>query len=597
MQVESRSGWSHKLAKWIDDLRQRENQLTYVLSLVIGALVGLVVVAFILLTGRLAARMYPAGGAGWRRILVPTLGSLGTGYLLYRYFPFARGSGIPQTKFALFINDGYIRFRTVVGKFFCCSASLASGIALGREGPSVQVGAGIASVIARKLGLSKDQVKSLVPVGCSAALAAAFNTPIAAVLFSLEEIVGDMNAPVLGSVVLSSATSWMVLHLLLGDDPLFHVGSYHLVHPVEFAMYGVLGLVGGLGSVCFVKLLLKIRARFLRMPKWTTWFQPVAGGLGCGLMGFFVPGVLGVGYDIVDKALHGDLVLRTMVILAVLKLVATALSYGSGNAGGIFGPSLFIGAMIGGAVGSVAHALFPGYTADPGAYALVGMGTAFAGIIRTPLTSVIMIFELTRDYSIIVPLMISNLIAFYISYKLQKEPIYEALAHQDGVHLPGAGSRSPGRYIRVDQAMRNAPVIFSPETPIAAAAERVRDSELNAWPVADASGLWGTITKAKLEGAVAHGLADKKLADLLGEGFPRHLPSADEFPHLHVDHDLSLAIERMGATGVNVLPVVSRANLRELMGVVTLEDVLRAYGVSKKMGDEEKQAGDGASSL
>ena len=177
--------------------------------------------AFILLTGRLAARMYPSGGSGWRRILVPTAGSLITGYLLWRFFPFARGSGIPQTKFALFINDGRILFRTVAGKFFCCSASLASGIALGREGPSVQVGAGLASVIARGSGLSKEQVKALVPVGCSAALAAAFNTPIAAVLFSLEEIMGDLHATVLGTAVVSSATSWMVLHLVLGDDPCF----------------------------------------------------------------------------------------------------------------------------------------------------------------------------------------------------------------------------------------------------------------------------------------------------------------------------------------------------------------------------------------
>ncbi len=208
-----------RLRRSLESLRQREDQLSLVLSLVIGALVGLVVVAFILLTGRLAARMYPAGGAGWRRILVPVLGSLSTGYLLWRYFPSARGSGIPQTKFALFINDGRIQFRTVFGKFFCCSASLASGIALGREGPSVQVGAGLASVVARNLGLTTKQVKALVPAGCAAALAAAFNTPIAAVLFSLEEILGDLHAAVLGSVVLSAATSWMVLHLVLGDDP------------------------------------------------------------------------------------------------------------------------------------------------------------------------------------------------------------------------------------------------------------------------------------------------------------------------------------------------------------------------------------------
>ncbi len=582
MPVEGSATWKTKTLQWLDDLRRRDNQLTYALSLLIGALVGLVVVAFILLTGRLAARMYPANGSGWRRILVPTFGSFFTGYLLFRYFPFARGSGIPQTKFALFVNDGYIKFRTVLGKFFCCSASLASGIALGREGPSVQIGAGIASVIARRLRLNKDQVKALVPVGCSAALAAAFNTPIAAVLFSLEEIVGDMNAPVLGSVVLSSATSWMVLHLLLGDDPLFHVGSYQLVHPAEFAAYAVLGVIGGLGSVCFVKLLLAIRARFMRLPKSTQWWQPALGGLGTGIMGLFVPGVLGVGYDIVDKALHGNLILQTMVVLAVLKLVATALCYGSGNAGGIFGPSLFIGAMIGGAVGSVAHSLFPAYTADPGAYALVGMGTAFAGIIRTPLTSVIMIFELTRDYSIIVPLMISNLIAFFISHKLQREPIYEALAHQDGVHLPSSGGRRVGRHVRVEDAMRPPPIVLLPDMLLSQASERVDGSALNAWPVCDASGLWGMIAKEKLEDGIAHGLAGTQVVNVIGESLTTHLPTAGEFPHLHLDHDLGLALERMGATKLNVLPVVSRANLRELLGVVTLDDVLRAYGVAQQ---------------
>jgi CIC family chloride channel protein len=209
----------------------------------------------------------------------------------------------------------------------------------------------------------------------------------------------------------------------------FTFAVYRLVHPVEFAIYAVLGIVGGLGSVCFVRLLLATRKWFMRLPKRTAWFQPVAGGLTVGLMGFFVPEVLGVGYNYVERVLNGDMVLRTVVILIVLKIVATAFCYGSGNAGGIFGPALFIGAMIGGAVGSVANSLLPTFTATPGAYALVGMGAAFAGIVRTPLTSVIMIFEVTRDYNIIVPLMIANLIAFFISYKLQREPIYEALAY------------------------------------------------------------------------------------------------------------------------------------------------------------------------
>src|SRR5580704_9269161 len=224
------------LRRWTEQLKDREDQLTVLLSLVIGVLVGLVVVAFILLTGRLAARMYPDSGAAWRRVVIPTIGALVTGFLLARYFPNARGSGIPQTKYALFINNGYISLRTVIGKFVCCTASLASGIALGREGPSVQIGAGIASVLGRRFGLPAERVKALLPVGCSAALAAAFNTPIAAVLFSLEEILGDMQAPVLGSVVIASATSWMTLHLILGDQPLFHVPAYQLVHPAEFGI-------------------------------------------------------------------------------------------------------------------------------------------------------------------------------------------------------------------------------------------------------------------------------------------------------------------------------------------------------------------------
>ncbi len=573
--------WAAKFKAELESLR-RSDHLLLVLSLVIGALVGLVVVAFILLTGRLAARMYPAGGSGWRRVLVPVLGSLSTGYLLWRYFPFARGSGIPQTKFALFVNDGRISIRTVLGKFFCCSASLASGIALGREGPSVQVGAGIASVVARNLGLDARQVKSLVPVGCAAALAAAFNTPIAAVLFSLEEIMGDLHAAVLGSVVLSSATSWMVLHLVLGDDPLFHVPGYQLVRPVEFAVYAVLGVVGGLGSVAFVKLLLWSRAWFLSRPKRTVWFQPVVGGLTVGVMGYFVPEVMGVGYNNVDKVLNGNVVLKMVVLFAVFKIVATAICYASGNAGGIFGPALFIGAMLGASVGSVAHTWFPHSTAGPGAYALVGMGTAFAGIVRTPLTSVIMIFEVTRDYNIIVPLMISNLIAFFISYKLQREPIYEALAHQDGVHLPTSATRSGDARIQVRQAMRASPPVLHPDEEIGMALAQVKDSPFDAWPVAGKEGLWGMVKSADLERAAAQD-AHRTLAELLGSSDSGGPPDAERLPHVHPDHSLSLALERMGTTGLSALPVVSRGNVRELMGVVLLGDILGAYGVAKEL--------------
>ena len=570
-QTPSGSWWKMPLSYLSARLQEHEDQVFLVLALVIGALTGLTVVAFILLTERAGMRLYPVGGARWRRLLLPVGGSLGIGYLLYRYFPDARGSGVPQTKAALFARGGRITMRTVVGKFFCTSATLASGIPLGREGPAVQVGAGIASVLGRRLGLRPEKLKALLPVGAAAAIAAAFNTPLAAVLFSLEEIVGDLHAPVLGSVVLASATSWMVLRLVLGNNPLFKVPQYRLIHPLEFAIYAVLGMAGGLVSVVFTKLLLGIRARFQRFPAKTVWFQPVAGGLLVGLMGWFVPQVLGVGYGYVGDVLNGNMALNLMLLLLVLKVLAVTTSYSSGNAGGIFGPSLFIGAMLGGVVGTVAHRLLPGYTATAGAYALVGMGAVFAGVVRAPMTSVLMIFEMTQDYAVIVPLMIANLVSLFISSRLQRQPIYDALAVQDGIHLPKAAMHHRRRDRQVTRIMRSPAELLSSELTVTEALERIRSSELRTWLVTDQRGLIGVINLSTLAQEAGEGADKQKLAELLG---------GLVFPHVHPDQGLDLALERMGENQLEILPVVSRADVHNLEGIVTLRDVLDSYGVS-----------------
>lgn len=572
LQSTGRNWWETALSHRWKKLQQSENQVFLVLALVIGALTGLAVVAFIVLTERMGMRLYPPGSAPWRRVMFPLAGSVGIGYLLFRYFPNARGSGVPQTKAALYAGEGRILLRTVLGKFFCTSATLASGIPLGREGPSVQVGAGIGSVLGRLLGLSPDKVKALIPVGAAAAIAAAFNTPLAAVLFALEEIVGDLHAPVLGSVVLASGTSWVVLRLLLGDHPLFKVPQYHLAHPAEFAAYAVLGIAGGLVSVAFSKLLLGMRERFLRFPQNTLWFQPVVGGLLVGLMGLFVPQVLGVGYGYVGDALNGNMALKLMALLVVLKLLAVTTSYASGNAGGIFGPSLFIGAMLGGCVGTWAHRLFPAYTATPGAYALVGMGAVFAGVVRAPMTSVLMIFEMTQDYAVIVPLMISCLVSLFVSHRFQKAGIYEALAVQDGIHLPSAEARQRRVPRHVSQAMRPATQLLPAEITVREAFERARSSKFRTWLVTDRSGVVGVINLSTLEQELAQG-ADKKLGELVA-----HAPV---FPHVHSDQGLDLALERMGTNQIEILPVVSRANVHALEGIVTLTDVLDSYGVGQ----------------
>jgi chloride channel protein, CIC family len=567
----SEKWWNAPSRRWSAFLKNREEQVFLLLALLIGAVVGATVVAFIVLTENFGARIDPVGADHWRRLLVPIAGSLTIGYLLFKYFPDARGSGVPQTKAALYARGGFISLGTVIGKFFCTSATLASGIPLGREGPAVQVGAGIASVFGRATGLRPEKIKALVPVGAAAAVAAAFNTPLAAVLFALEEVVGDLHAPVLGSVVLASATSWAMLRLLLGNDPLFKVPQYQLVSPAEFGVYAILGVVGGLVSVAFTKLLLTLRARFLRLPRKTAWYQPVVGGVVVGVMGWFVPQTLGVGYKYVGDALNGSMVLKLMVLLLALKLVGVAISYASGNAGGIFGPSLFLGAMLGGAVGTVAHRLLPGYTAGPGAYALVGMGTAFAGIVRAPMTSVVMIFEMTRDYAVIVPLMISNLVSLFISSRLQRKPIYEVLADQDGIHLPSSESRSTDGQRRIVRAMRPAREVLDAALSVEQAIEKVGGSAFRAWPVTTSgAGLLGMMTAGALQRAQANGGGQRALGELL---------DAESFPHVHADQPLSFALERMGAAHLDVLPVVGRADVHKLEGVVTLQDVLRSYGV------------------
>jgi CIC family chloride channel protein len=352
-----------------------------------------------------------------------------------------RGSVVPQTKASYHLNDGRIAARVPLGKFITGVLCIGSGHSMGREGPSVQIGAGIASVIGRWIRLPPDRARSLIPVGAAGALAAAFNTPVAAVLFALEEIIGDMNASLLGSTVVASVAAVVVERSILGNEPLFRVPAYHLVHPAELLAYAALGIVGGAVSLVFTKGLLSLRRIFMSLPLATRILQPAMGGVIIGLVLIRVPQVMGVGYEYVDQALNGGLVFKTLVFLCVMKLVATTVSYTSGNAGGIFAPSLYIGAMAGGAVGAIVHRWAPFPTADPGAYALVGMGTLFAGIIRAPMTSVFMIFEITQDYQILVPLMVANLLSFVIARRFQPLPVYHALLEQDNIHLPSGPSR------------------------------------------------------------------------------------------------------------------------------------------------------------
>ena len=546
-------------------LRVREQQLFLALAVVIGILAGLSAVLFSLAIDRADHALFGFAPSGWRTLLVPVLVSLGTGVLLATVFTGVRGSGVPQTKAAFHLQHGLIPPRVPLGKFVLGALCIGSGHSLGREGPSVQIGAGIASVVGQWLRLPPERVKELVPVGAAGALAAAFNTPIAAVLFALEEIIGDLNATLLGSTVVASVASVVVARSILGNEPLFHVPVYDLIHPAELIAYAALGIIGGIVSVLFCKALLALRRGFQRLPHWTVIFQPALGGLAIGATLLWVPEVKGVGYESLDQALNGGLLFRTMVVLCVAKLAATVVSYCSGNAGGIFAPSLFIGAMAGGAVGTLVNRVAPFATAEPGAYALVGMGTLFAGIIRAPMTSVFMIFEITQDYQIIVPLMVANLLSLTISRRFQAVPIYEALLRQDQIHLPsGLVRERVGRTAR--EVMNARPRFLSGDLSVDTAWRLVHAEPMAAAQLVGTSDhLIGLITPAQLSDAHAAGRGSTPLSSIADTAFS----------HVHPDHPLDVVLERF-AESPGLLPVVSRDPVNRLEGVITSDEILGA---------------------
>jgi CIC family chloride channel protein len=547
----------------VGQLRLRENQLVLVLTMVVAVLAGLAAVLFTLTIDFASRLLFGLDPSALRLFLVPTLVSFVTGVLLVKVFPDVRGSGVPQTKAAFHLHGGMIPFRVPAGKFLMGVLAVGSGHSMGREGPSVQIGAGIASATARWMGLPPARMKDLLPVGVAGALAAAFNTPIAAVLFALEEIIGDMNAALLGSTVVASVTAVIVERSILGNEPLFHVPPYHLEHPAEIFAYVLLGIVGGLVSIVFCKGLLWTRTAFLSLPPRSRMLQPALGGAVIGVVLIFVPQVMGVGYAHVDQALNGGLPLKMLVLLSVAKLGATIVSYSSGNAGGIFAPSLYIGAMAGGAVGMLVNQFAPFATADPGAYALVGMGTLFAGIIRAPMTSVIMVFEITQDYQILVPLMVANLLSFWISRQYQPMPVYEALLRQDGVHLPSHVRPATGAWTAGD-VMSAATLFVAPDRTAEEAARLLETTAAPACLVGDAGRLAGIVTAAQLEAALRDGNASAPVDSLI-------VPSA---VHVHTDHPFELVVERFWQSP-GMLPVVSRDDVAQVIGVVTHADITR----------------------
>jgi chloride channel protein, CIC family len=548
----------------------REERFFLVLSVFIGIFSGLAVVCF-----RFAiswCRIYLLGSgftlSPTRVLLAPSLAGLVIAVLVIHVFPLSRGSGVNQTKAALYIYNGYIPLRTAIGKFITAALAIGSGHSLGPEDPSLQIGASLASALGRWMRLSRDRMRLIAPVGAAAGLAAAFNAPISAVLFVIEEVIGRWTAGILGSVVLSAVSSVVVMRWFLGSESLFRIPAVHLERPSELIAYSILGVVGGFASVAFSSGIATFRPWCKGLPRWTQYFQPAVAGLLIGIIAVLgAPQVMGAGYVFMDEAMHGQFTWQFLAILAGLKIVATLLSFVSGTPGGMFAPTLFIGAMLGAAVGGAEHVLLPHLTGSSGTYALVGMGVLFAGFLRAPMTSVFMVLEVSGNYSIILPVMVANTFAYLISRGLQPIPIFDVLTRQDGLDLPSMEEQREEGVLRVEDAMRpvTGPVLDAEET-LDRAIQRLDGKSPDVLLVRLNPTGWSSITRQELETMIKEGKSGETLGSVLA-GRP--------IAYLHPDHPLEMALRYVDRWPL--VPVVNRADFRKLEGVVSEHDVLSRY--------------------
>jgi CIC family chloride channel protein len=541
-----------------------------ILSVFIGIFSGLAVVCFRLAIDWMhLALLGPLPQThGWRLFAVPSLAGLVVAALVLHVFPTIRGSGVNQTKAALYIFNGFIPFRTAVGKFICAALAIGSGQSLGPEDPSLQIGASIASALGRQLEISREKLRLMAPVGAAAGLAAAFNAPISAVLFVIEEVIGRWSAGILGSVVLSAVSSVVIVRWFLGSEPLFRIPVTTFKRPTELIAYAVLGIVGGLASVAFAKSIGYLRPRLKALPRWTQYFQPALAGLLVGLIAFLgAPQIMGAGYDSMDQAMHGQYAWKMLAILAVLKIIATTVSFVSGTPGGMFAPTLFIGAMLGGAVGDIERIFFPHLTGSTGTYVLVGMGVLFAGFLRVPMTSVFMVLEVSGNYEIIVPVIVANTFSYLVSRSLQAIPIFDLLTRQDGLILPSLEEDREEAILRVEDAMLPLPAtILSAEDYVDANARRIQDSADSVFLVRLHPSGWNTISRDQLQRLFQEGKGELTLGSVLP---PQSLPSL--YPDLPLDSALRYVND------YPLVPVVNRANSRQLEGVISRDSVFKKY--------------------
>ncbi len=556
-----------------------------VLATLVGLAGGFGAIGFRYLIGFIQAIAYGPGEnllevapltPWYLRIWIPALGGLVVGPLVYFLAREAKGHGVPEVMEAVALRSGIIRKRIVIIKSLASAISIGTGGSVGREGPIVQIGSAIGSSVGQVLRISEDRIRTLVGCGAAAGIAATFNAPVAGSMFALEIILGDFGLATFSPIVISSVVATAVSRHFLGNSPAFLVPAYQLVSAWELPLYVILGFFCALVAVTFTTVLYRAEDVFDDL-KFPGYLKAFLGGLILGFMGLRFPHILGVGYAAIDVALMQKLAWWVLLLLVGFKILATSITIGSGGSGGIFAPSLFMGAMAGGFFGSVVHHLFPEVTASPGAYSIVGMGAVVSGTTHGPLSAILILFEMTGDYKIILPLMIACIISSLASGQLLTDSIYTLKLARRGVNIRAGKEVNVLKSMPVANVMNPKVETISEDITLGGLAERISKSKYKSFPVVDREGrLSGIVTHYDYRDVVF----DENLKDLV---VVKEL-ATPKVVTVSMDENLYDAMEKITSKDFSLLPVVSTHDPRQLMGVLTRRDIISAYNsaITKK---------------
>jgi CIC family chloride channel protein len=598
------------LSKLLDHLQPSEITVLFGTAILVGAGTGLGAVLFIKLIALIEELFFTRGATVFSFlgrglfIVVPFVGSLMAGPIITFFANEAKGHGVPEVMQAIALRGGRIRPRIVVAKIIASALCIGSGGSAGREGPIVQVGAALGSTIGQWLDLSETRIRNLVACGAAAGIAATFNAPIAGVVFAIEIILSEWRLGDMGSVVISAVTASTVARIFLGERPAFAIPNYGIQTPWEVLLYALLGVLSAVAAVYFIRLLYWLEDLF---DKWRfpDALKPAVGGLLLGVVAFVYPSVLGLlpvnggqlglplesniplifgsGFLVIEAALLGKLSFVLMVLLVLLKPLATSLTLGSGNSGGVFAPALFTGAVLGGAFGRIVEYFAPGGTGGVGAFAVVGMAAVFAGAARAPFTAILIVFEMTDDYRLIIPLMTGVIVSLLVAERLHRESIYTLKLVRRGIHLQHGRDLDVMETVRVDEVMVNQPVTVPVNLPVSfLAGEFVRTGRHGFAVISEDGSLFGMVSLADYRRAID---GNPETADqlLVKDIATRDVVSV--FP----DETVGAALQRMAPRDISRLPVVSREDVHRLVGVVRRNDIVRAYDVGSMRREEARQ--------